>query len=164
MKVIVRGLAIEDYQDLHEAMLLSYKNVDHDPWARRQVTELLRKFPEGQMAVEVNGKVVGCALSLLVDYGKYGDNHTYSEITGDETFSTHDPVGDVLYGIDVFVHPDYRSLRLARRLYDVRKELCERYNLRGMVAGGRIPGYKRHAAELTPRDYIHKVRMKELLY
>ncbi len=162
MKVIVRGLAIEDYQDLHEAMLLSYKNVDHDPWARRQVTELLRRFPEGQMAVEVNGKVVGCALSLLVDYSKYGDNHTYNEITGDETFCTHDPDGDVLYGIDVFVHPEYRSLRLARRLYDVRKELCERYNLRGMVAGGRIPGYKRHAAEMSPREYIHKVRDKEL--
>ncbi len=161
MKVFVRGLAIEDYKDLHEAMLLSYENVDDDPWARRQVAELLRKFPEGQMAVEVNGKVVGCALSLLVDYSKFGDNHTYMEITGDETFSTHDKNGDVLYGIDVFVHPDYRGLRLARRLYDVRKELCERYNLRGMVAGGRIPGYAKYADKLTPREYIHKVRMKE---
>lgn len=162
MKVFVRGLAIEDYKDLHEAMLLSYEKMDDDPWARRQVATLLRKFPDGQMAVEVNGKVVGCALSLLVDYDKFGDNHSYNEITGDETFSTHDPDGDVLYGIDVFVHPDYRGLRLARRLYDVRKELCERFNLRGMVAGGRIPGYKKYAAELTPRDYIHKVRMKEL--
>ncbi len=162
LTVVVRGLAIEDYKDLHEAMLLSYKNVDDDPWARRQVAALLRKFPAGQLAVEVNGKVVGCALSLLVDYKKYGDNHTYSEITGDETFSTHDPNGDVLYGIDVFVHPDYRGLRLARRLYDVRKELCERFNLRGIVAGGRIPGYKQYAEKMTPREYIHKVRMKEL--
>jgi predicted amidohydrolase/ribosomal protein S18 acetylase RimI-like enzyme len=162
MKVFVRGLAIEDYKDLHEAMLLSYKGVEDDPWARRQVATLLRKFPEGQLAVEVNGKVVGCALSLLVDYEKYGDNHTYAEITGDETFSTHDPDGDVLYGIDVFVHPDYRGLRLARRLYDVRKELCERFNLRGMVVGGRIPGYKKYADEMTPREYIHRVRMKEI--
>ncbi len=68
----------------------------------------------------------------------------------------------MLYGIDVFVHPEYRGLRLARRLYDVRKELCERYNLRAMVVGGRIPGYAAHADELTPREYIHKVRMKEL--
>jgi predicted amidohydrolase/ribosomal protein S18 acetylase RimI-like enzyme len=162
MKVIVRALAIGDYKDLHDAMLLSYKDVDDDPWARRQVATLLRKFPEGQLAVEVNGKVVGCALSLLVDYNQYGDNHTYNEITGEETFSTHDPDGDVLYGIDVFVHPDYRGMRLARRLYDVRKELCERFNLRGMVVGGRIPGYKKHADALTPREYIHKVRMKEL--
>ncbi len=162
MKVVVRALGPEDYEDLHEAMLLSYGKVDDDPWGRRQVDDLLRRFPEGQMAVEVNGKVVGCALTLIVDYAKYGDNHTYAEITGNETFSTHDPDGDVLYGIDVFVHPDYRGLRLARRLYDVRKDLCEKYNLRGMVAGGRIPGYARHADAMTPREYIQKVRMKEL--
>ncbi len=161
MRVIVRALDPEDYEDLHEAMLAAYGRLDDDPWGRRQVADLLRRFPEGQLAVEVNGKVVGCALTLIVDYAKYGDNHTYQEITGNETFSTHDPDGDVLYGIDVFVHPDYRGLRLARRLYDVRKELCERYNLRAMVAGGRIPGYARHAESLTPREYIHKVRMKE---
>lgn len=161
MKVVVRALGPEDYEDLHEAMLAAYGKLDDDPWGRRQVADLLRRFPEGQLAVEVNGKVVGCALTLIVDYAKYGDNHTYQEITGNETFSTHDPDGDVLYGIDVFVHPDYRGLRLARRLYDVRKELCERYNLRSMVAGGRIPGYARHAGSLTPREYIHKVRMKE---
>ena len=146
MKVVVRGLQLEDYEDLHKTAVLAYKNIDDDPW-RRQVAKLLKMFPDGQIAVEVNGEVVGCALSLIVDYEKFGDSHTYDEITGSETFSTHDPNGDVLYGIDVFVHPDHRGLRLARRMYDVRKELCEKFNLRAIVAGGR---------------YIHKVRMKEL--
>lgn len=162
LKVIVRGLALSDYEDLHRTLLAAYKNIDSDPWGRREVANLLKKFPEGQIAVEVNGKVVGCALSLIVDYARFGDSHTYDEITGDETFNTHDPNGDVLYGIDVFVHPDYRGMRLARRLYDVRKELCEKFNLRAILAGGRIPGYKKHAETLTPRQYIHKVRMKEL--
>ena len=162
MKVVVRGLEIEDYEDLHRTMLLAYRGMDDDPWGRRQVAKLLRKFPEGQIAVEVNGKVVGCALSLIVDYKKFGDAHTYDEITGSDTFDTHDPEGDVLYGIDVFVHPEYRGLRLARRLYDVRKDLCEKFNLRAIIAGGRIPGYKDFAEELTPRQYIQKVRMKEI--
>lgn len=162
LNVIVRQLAIEDYEDLHEAMLLSYGNIDDDPWGRRQVRRLLKIFPEGQIAVVVNGRVVACALSLIVDYDKFGDAHTYDEITGNETFSTHDPDGDVLYGIDVFVHPDYRGMRLARRLYDVRKELCERFNLRAIAAGGRIPGYREYAEMITPRQYINKVRMKEI--
>lgn len=162
LNVIVRQLAIEDYNDLHEAMLLSYGNIDDDPWRRRQVSNLLDLFPQGQIAVEVNGKVVACALSIIVDYDKYGDAHTYDEITGKETFSTHDADGDVLYGIEVFVHPDYRGMRLARRLYDVRKELCEQFNLRAIAAGGRIPGYKQYADSLTPRQYINKVRMKEI--
>jgi predicted amidohydrolase/GNAT superfamily N-acetyltransferase len=126
------------------------------------VARLLEVFPEGQVAVEVNGTVVGCALSLIVDYSRFGDSHTYDEITASETFATHDPEGDVLYGIEVFVHPEYRGLRLARRMYDVRKEICETYNLRAIIAGGRIPGYAEHAESLTPRQYIQKVRMKEL--
>lgn len=162
MKVIVRGLKIEDYEDLHKAMLLAYRNIDEDPWARRQVAVLLKKFPEGQIAVEVNGQVVGCALSLIVDYARFTDSHSYDEITGNETFNTHNSKGDVLYGIDVFVNPKHRGLRLARRMYDVRKELCEKYNLRAIITGGRIPGYNKHADSLTPRQYIHKVRLKEI--
>jgi predicted amidohydrolase/ribosomal protein S18 acetylase RimI-like enzyme len=162
MQVVTRALALKDYEDLHKVMLAAYLDIDDDPWARRHVVTLLEKFPEGQIAIEVNGTVVGCALSLIVDYSRFGDSHNYSTITDNDTFSTHDPEGDVLYGIDVFVHPDYRGLRLARRMYDVRKELCDRYNLRAIIAGGRIPGYKDHAAELTPREYIQQVRTKEI--
>ncbi len=162
MHVEVRRLELTDYEDLRETLELAYQNIDDDPWRRRQVANLLSLFPEGQIAVVVNGKVVGCALCLIVNYSKYGDQHTYDEITGGESFATHDPDGDVLYGIDVFVHPDYRGMRLARRMYDVRKELCERLNLRSIVAGGRIPGYNAFASELTPRQYIEKVKLKEI--
>ena len=160
--VEVRQLEISDYSDLLETHQRVDENVDDDPWKKRQVANLLALFPEGQIAVVVNGKVVGCALCLIVNYSKYGDNHTYDEITNGETFATHDSHGDVLYGIEVFVHPDYRGMRLARRMYDVRKELCERLNLRSIIAGGRIPGYNEHAEELTPRQYIEKVKLKEL--
>ena len=75
--------------------------------------------------MEVDGKVVAIALAIRVKYDRFGDNHTYYEITGGYTFKTHNDEGDYLYGIEVFVHPDYRDLRLGRRLYDARKELCE---------------------------------------
>ena len=78
------------------------------------------------------------------------------------TFSHHDPDGDVLYGIEVFIHPDYRGLRLARRLYDIRKELCENLNLRAIMAGGRMPNYGKHAHAMSPKEYIEKVKAKEL--
>lgn len=162
LKVTVRHLKLSDYQDLKKAMELSYAAIDEDAWKRREVANLLKRFPEGQIAVEVNGTVVGCALSIIVDYSQFGDNHTYEEITGNDTFKTHTKDGDVLYGIDVFVHPDYRGMRLARRMYDARKELCENLNLRAIVAGGRIPGYEGYAEKLSPREYIHKVRSKEV--
>ena len=67
-----------------------------------------------------------------------------------------------MYGIEVFVDPEYRELRLGRRLYDLRKELCEQLNLRAIVLGGRIPHYHKYSDELSPREYIRKVRDKEI--
>ena len=52
------------------------------------------------------------ALSVVVDYDKFGDHHTYDEITGNAYLTTHDPKGDVLYGVEVCVSPDYRGMRL----------------------------------------------------
>lgn len=131
-------------------------------WHKKSIDRLLDIFPEGQMCIEVDGKVAACALSIVVQYGLYGDDHTYEEITGDYTFNTHNDDGDVLYGIEVFVGPEFRDLRLGRRLYDARKELCEQLNLKGIVIGGRLPNYHLHSAEMSPREYIDKVRSKEI--
>src|SRR5690606_1804937 len=109
-----------------------------------------QRFPEGQIGVENHGKIVAFAFALIVDYQKFGDSHTYDQITGGFTFSTHDPDGDVLYGIEVCVDPEYQGLRLGRRLYDARKEVCEQLNLRAIIAGGRMPNYSKHK-DLTPR-------------
>ncbi|MEH0154187.1 bifunctional GNAT family N-acetyltransferase/carbon-nitrogen hydrolase family protein [Limibacter armeniacum] len=157
----LRHLQISDYVELNEAMIQAYSGLDMS-WERKNIAKLLNIFPEGQLCIAVNGKVVASALSIIVQYGKFGDNHTFKSITGNHTFDTHDPDGDVLYGIEVFVHPDYRGMRLGRRLYDARKELCENLNLRAIIAGGRIPNYEKYADELKPREYINKVRMKQI--
>ena len=115
------------------------------------------------MCIKVDDKLVGAALSLIIDYKSLGDNHTYKDATGDYTFSSHNPNGDVLYGIEVFIRSEHRGLRLGRRLYEARKELCEKFNLRAIIAGARLPNYGKHADELTPKQYIEKVKNKELL-
>ena len=122
-------LTIHDYQELKQAMIEVYFNMQNTYWEESQIQSLITKFPEGQVVIKINGELAGCALSLMVDYDKFDHHHTYKEITGDYTFSTHSSVGDVLYGIDVFIKPEYRGLRLGRRLYDYRKELCEKLNL-----------------------------------
>lgn len=158
----VRNLELEDYLDLKESMISAYAAMGGIHWKEDAIKELIRIFPEGQIAVTVNGKVVGCALSIVVDYARFGDHHSYEQITGRYSFRTHDPKGDVLYGIEVFVHPDFRGMRLARRMYDARKLLCEKLNLRAIVAGGRIPNYEQYADQMTPRQYLDKVRAKEI--
>ena len=110
-------------------MVGAYKDMEGSHWGEDHIARLLKKFPKGQLAAVVDGKVVGCALSLIVRTENFEEDHTYQDITGNFTFDTHDPEGDILYGIDIFINSDYRGLRLGRRLYDTRKELCEKLNL-----------------------------------
>ncbi len=155
-------LSLGDYQELKKAMIESYTTMPNSYWEQDQIKSLIKLFPEGQVVIKVNNQIAGCALSLIVDYRKYGDNHTYDEITGGSTFTTHTPDGDILYGIDVFIKPGFRGLRLGRRLYDYRKELCERLNLKGIACGGRIPNYYKYADKISPKEYIAKVKRKEI--
>ncbi|MBN2527512.1 MAG: GNAT family N-acetyltransferase [Deltaproteobacteria bacterium] len=161
-KVELRNLTIDDYQGLKESMIAAYENWTGALWEKKDIDRLLKVFPEGQFAVLMDNKIAGCALSLIIDYDRFGNSHTFRDITGKMTFSTHSPKGDVLYGIEVFVSPKFRGLRLGRRLYDARKELCERLNLRAIVFGGRIPSFHEHADTMTPKQYIEKVRSKQL--
>lgn len=162
MNIELRKLTLDDYDDLKESMTQAYDTLGGQIWGKDTIAKLLKLFPDGQYCIAVDDKVVACSLSIIVDYSEYGDKHTYKLITGQYTFSTHNPAGDTLYGIEIFVSPDYRGLRLGRRLYEARKELCETLNLKSIVAGGRIPGYHAHADKLSPRQYIDKVKSKEL--
>ncbi|NMM47466.1 bifunctional GNAT family N-acetyltransferase/carbon-nitrogen hydrolase family protein [Marinigracilibium pacificum] len=160
--VELRTLQIDDYRGFRKSMVESYKEWEEDYWEEHHIEKLLDIFPEGQICVLADGKIAGCALSLIINYDDLDDDHTYDEVIANYSFETHAPDGNVLYGIDVFIHPEYRGLRLGRRLYDARKDLCERLNLKSIIAGGRIPNYNKYADEMTPKQYIENVRHKEI--
>ena len=161
-KIELEYLSFDDYLELKEAMIAAYSGMPNSYWKEHHIKKLIDRFPEGQVVIKINGQIAGCALSIIVDYSQFDGHHSYKEITGNYTFDTHKDDGDVLYGVDVFIKPEYRGLRLGRRLYDYRKELCERLNLRGIAFGGRIPNYYKYADKLSPREYIEKVRKKEI--
>jgi len=155
-------LSLDDYQELKSAMIESYTTMPDAYWRENQINNLISRFPEGQVVIKVNNQIAGCALSLILNYDEFEDKHTYQQITGNYTFNTHSPDGDILYGIDVFIKPEYRGMRLGRRLYDYRKDLCERLNLKGVAFGGRIPNYHKYMDTLSPKAYIEKVKRKEI--
>ncbi|WP_347173790.1 carbon-nitrogen hydrolase family protein [Polaribacter uvawellassae] len=155
-------LTLDDYKALKKAMIEAYATMPDSYWRESQIKALIDKFPEGQVVIKINRELAGCALSIVVDYDSFDDKHTYEDITGKYTFDTHKEDGDVLYGIDVFIKAEYRGLRLGRRLYDYRKELAEKLNLRGIAFGGRIPNYHKFESTLSPKEYIEKVKRKEI--
>lgn len=154
-------MRLDDYAELAQSFKRVYADKDVF-WTYDQIKKLTEIFPEGQVVTVVDGKIVGCALAIIVDYNLVKGDHTYAQVTGNETFNTHNPHGNILYGIEVFIHPDYRGLRLARRMYEYRKDLCETLNLKAIMFGGRIPNYYKYADRMRPREYINKVRLREI--
>lgn len=161
-KIEIIYLKSVDYEEIKNAMLESYSSMQSPFWKEHQIEALNEKFPEGQVAIMIDNEIAGCAMSIIIESSKFEEKHTYREITGDYIFDTHSAKGDKLYGIDIFIRPKYRGLRLGRRLYDYRKDLCEKLNLKAILFGGRIPKYHEHSDKLSPREYIEKVRRKEI--
>jgi len=160
-KLILRGLTLDDYDDIKQIMDQVYPGMG-GAWKPDEYRALIEHFPEGQICIEDNGRVVAAAHAILVNAEEFESRHSYEDVIDGGKMTAHDPDGNALYGIDVFVDPGYRGLRLGRRLYDARKELCEKLNLKGIIFGGRIPGYGEHAADMTPSTYIQKVKANEI--
>ncbi|MFP4136748.1 MAG: GNAT family N-acetyltransferase [Halomonas sp.] len=161
LHLTLRNLTLDDYPQLESLMDAVYHDIG-GAWSRHTIEKLIESFPDGQIAIEDDGRLVGIALSVRVDYDEFTNPHKYDDLIGKREVILDDPEGDAMYGLDVLIHPDYRGYRLGRRLYDARKELCRSLNLRAILAGGRIPQYHQHAEELTPTQYIDRVARKEI--
>jgi predicted amidohydrolase len=159
-RVVVRQLRKSDFREVQRVHHGAYPNLES--WDLHQFVSQLDLFAEGQLCVEVDGRVVATSSSLIVNLHDLADNHTYHDVCEGGMIRAHDPDGDTLYGIDIAVDPDFRGQRFARRIYDERKELAQRLNLRGIVFGGRMPRYSRYASEMSPQEYLAKVLRKEI--
>jgi predicted amidohydrolase/GNAT superfamily N-acetyltransferase len=154
----VRQVLAEELAAVHECQKLAYSGL---PLADLCDERLLRMqyeaFPEGFLVAMKCDQVVGYATSLIVQLDEQSPWYSYDEITGGGTFTTHNPSGDTLYGADIAVLPDHRRSGVSGRLYRARKQVLRRFNLRRMVAGGRIPGYKDVASRYSPEEYVELV-------
>ena len=159
-RIRVRSLTLDDFDALVELQLQCFPGMQ--PWKREQLESQLRHFPEGQLCVEYRKKIVASSSSLIVDFADYSDWQNWREISDNGFIRNHDPDGDTLYGIEIMVHPKYRGLKLARRLYEARKQLAIRLNLARIIIGGRIPGYGRYADKLSAKEYAEKVTERGL--
>jgi predicted amidohydrolase len=156
----LRNLESSDYGQVAVLMEDVYPDIG-GAWSQDALLALIREFPEGQIAIEDNGSIIAVALTVRCSYDRFSRSHTYDDLISRRDRIKHDPDGDALYGMDIFVSRDYRDLRLGRRLYDARKELCRNLNLRAILAGGRIIRYHEHA-DMEPSEYLDAVRRKEI--
>jgi predicted amidohydrolase/ribosomal protein S18 acetylase RimI-like enzyme len=160
-KVVLRNTRIEDFDALVALQLKCFPGMK--PWAKEQIESQVRTFHDGQFVIEVDEKIVASSSCLVVDSELHEDWHDWKKLSDSGFIRNHDPNGDTLYGIEIMVDPEYRGMKLARRLYHARKQLCVELNKVRIVVGGRIPGYAKHAAGMTAREYVQQVMDRNLI-
>jgi len=156
----IRLINIKDYDQIMHLQLKCFPTMK--PWTKEQIQSQISIFPEGQLCIEHKKKIIASSASLIVDIEIYDKEHKWYEISDHGYIKNHNPEGDTLYGIEIMVAPEYQGNGLSRKLYDARKELVNRYNLRRIVLGGRIPGFINYQDKLSVDEYIKQVTDKIL--
>lgn len=159
-KLHVRPIRMDDYDRLVALQAACFPGMP--TWKREHIESQLSIFPDGQVCIEYDDELVASCSSVIVDFDHYEEWHNWREIADSGYIRNHDPEGDTLYGIEIMVHPEYRGMKLARRLYEARKEIARQHNLPRIIIAGRIPGYGKHADKMSPREYVERVMRKEL--
>ncbi|WP_148686380.1 GNAT family N-acetyltransferase [Candidatus Nitrosocosmicus hydrocola] len=164
-KVIIRNLTYQDIIGIIELQEESFPSMyeEGSVWKEYHLKSHIDIFPEGQFCAVYKDKIIGSSSSLIVKLNSEYEPHTFSQATGNSLFTNHSPTGgDSLYGADVSVHPSFRRLGVASKLYKKRKELAISLNLRRIIAGGRLLNYCKYANKLTPEDYVNQILNKKL--
>lgn len=163
-EIIVTLTRAEHIDGIEELQRIAYPTIDPSHLLRRpHIESHLRIFPEGQHVAVLGDRVVGMSSTFLTQMDFEHVDHAFNDIIADGFFTNHDPSAPWLYGADVSVHPDVRRRGLASRFYQARKDLIRRMGLKGMVAGGMLPGYRHHKHAMSVEEYVARVARGELI-
>lgn len=109
-------------------------------WRSEHLQRHLEVFPDGQFVAVGGGNIVGSASTVIVAESTYRLHGSWEATVGGAFLEAHDPAGSTLYGVDISVHPDWRGLGIARRLYEKRFDLVRRMSLVRFATACRMPG------------------------
>lgn len=140
------------YPTLHESEIMN----------RAHFANHINVFPEGQIVVEENGKLVGASSSFRSNFPEH--DTTFLEET-DNLWITkvQIPDGDWMYGIDMGVLPEYRGLGLSKEMYNARNEVCKQLNLKGQIIAGMTIGYGKYKEKMTIEEYCYALEINKIL-
>lgn len=168
MSVIKKGASLEIRNAANEH-IDGIRELGHrvypffEPYAHDTLRAQILNFPQGQFVAVYDGKIVGYCSTIRVPEAKALAKHTWVEITASGYGSTHDPAGDWLYGVEIFVDADYRGLKIGDRFYKERRKLCQILRLKGIAFGSRMPLLHKWLPKLSgPEEYIELVKQKKI--
>lgn len=160
---------IRNYQEKDFPELINIQRESFPPpfpselwWNNEQLKNHVSLFPEGALCIEVDGVLAGSMTALLVNFDPSHPEHSWEEITDNGYIRNHNPNGNTLYVVDISVRPTYRKFGLGKWLMLSMYDVVIHLGLTRLLGGGRMPGYHKHAFEMSPDEYLAAVVRGEL--
>ncbi|WP_419553302.1 GNAT family N-acetyltransferase [Candidatus Poriferisodalis sp.] len=150
--------------ELEALELASHPTADpHDLYDADAFGQLARDFSEGCFAGFNGDELVAMGVGIRCSFDLANPIHTIADIVPDDhSGSGHIREGRWYYGTSIATRLEYRRRGIGAELYELRKQVCVDLGLAGIVAGGVIPGYAEHKANMTADEYITEVRAGRL--
>ncbi|MEV5028199.1 GNAT family N-acetyltransferase [Paenibacillus sp. LPE1-1-1.1] len=158
-KAVIRNYSQADFEALIDVQRLSFPPPFPEEllWNIDQLSEHVKRFPDGALCAEVDGILIGSMTGLLVNMQDYGHSHNWETVTAGGYIRNHNPEGDTLYIVDICVIPEFRQTGIGKWLMQSMYETVVQLGLVRLLGGGRMPGYGPHAQDVTPEAYLEKV-------
>jgi GNAT superfamily N-acetyltransferase len=151
--VRVREARLEDYAAIRALQKIA---AQRPAWSLKQFESRLHVFGMGQLVAARDGCVVGAASTLMVGW-EPDAAPAYRDLTADDSFLSHDAAGETLFGAEVVVYPSHHGFAASRALFQARRRLCRRLNLRRILTTAPLEGYARFREKITPEAFAMRV-------
>jgi len=155
-QVIIRPATHSDIDDL--------VRVENAAWPPEQAftrehfeshLKVLSDFPEGLQVAVVNNEIAGIGIAEILVYDLNNPIPTWCEVTDNGYLErTHNPNGNILYGVSLSVDPKYSTMRIGRIIIEAAEEVTIKYSLEGFILGSRVPRFYRYSTQMKIDDYI----------
>ncbi len=163
-RTLPSGLAVAAMRAEHASALEALQYVvfpslaDDERFKAPHYLRHLELFPEGQFVVLDGAAVVAATSTIRRAFDFSHPSHTFAEIIQGGWLTSHEPMGEWLYGADLGVHPAYRGRGLAQALYAARQELVWSLGLRGQLTAGMMSGFGARKHDMSAEEYFRRLQ------
>jgi hypothetical protein len=160
--LVFRLYTPQDYEGLKNIMQISYADLGA-PYAPEEELMLLSTlYPRGQIVCLLDGVIVGATISRVVPSEIYNLPHNQATCINIDLYENDTVIGDSVYGLDVFVNPEYQNLRIAKQIIAILMQHIFEDNFKTYMGTSRLVSYPQYMHELSIQEYAAKVKNREI--
>ncbi len=148
------------YEAFKQLMQHCFNDMGSEFACEKEMSILNETFPEGQILAWHNDQLVGAVISRIVPYEDFNCAHTQDEILDLDRYYRDAEIGNALYGLDIFVHEEFRLLKLGAKLYAAILDACFSNNFSHFLGASRLPCFHLYSEQLSLEEYVAHVKAK----